>query len=117
MRSRNRHVPKCLLSSALNGGGGALRESPWKEVHDEIPDTALTPGDHAVALDRRRMLEEALDGLSERERAVFVLVEMEGLERREAARSLGITAITVRRHLSRARASLRTILEDFQKKP
>jgi RNA polymerase sigma factor (sigma-70 family) len=55
--------------------------------------------------------------LSERERAVFVLVEMEGLDRSEAARSLGISSITVRRHLSRARVRLRKILTDAQKKP
>ena len=62
------------------------------------------------------MLEAALDGLSERERAVFVLVELEGLERREAARTLGITTITVRRHLSRANGRLRTILAEGSKK-
>ena len=67
-------------------------------------------------LERRRELESALDGLSARERAVFVLVELEGLDRSAAARSLGITSITVRRHLSRARASLRTILVDARKK-
>ncbi len=86
------------------------RESPWSDALDETPDASAAPGDHALALEHRRVLESALDGLSERERAVFVLVEMEGLDRREAARSLGITTVTVRRHLSRARASLRKIL-------
>ena len=70
-----------------------------------------------IAREQRRVLEDALVGLSERERAVFVLVELEGLERREAARTLGITSITVRRHLSRAHASLRAILAESQKKP
>ena len=41
---------------------------------------------------------------------------MEGLERREAARTLGITSITVRRHLSRARRSLHAILVASQTK-
>jgi len=93
----------------------ARRESPWTEMLDETPDGSPAPGDRAEALEHRRTLENALAGLSERERAVFVLVEMEGLERGEAARSLGITSITVRRHLSRARASLRAILSDRQK--
>ena len=94
----------------------ARRESPWTEGLDETPDDARAPRDHAIARQQRRVLEAALGGLSERERAVFVLVELEGLERREAARALGITSITVRRHLSRAHASLRTILAESQKK-
>ena len=94
----------------------ARRESPWIEMLDETPDVSRAGRDHAVALERRRELESALDGLSARERAVFVLVELEGLDRSAAARSLGITSITVRRHLSRARASLRTILVDARKK-
>jgi len=93
------------------------RESPWTDTLDETPDVSRGGQDHAVALERRRALESALGGLSERERAVFVLVEMEGLDRSEAARSLGISSITVRRHLSRARVRLRKILTDAQKKP
>jgi RNA polymerase sigma factor (sigma-70 family) len=62
-------------------------------------------------LDLRRRLEAALAILSERERAVFVLKELEGLETRDVARTLGITGITVRRHLGRARRSLQRILE------
>jgi RNA polymerase sigma-70 factor (ECF subfamily) len=92
------------------------RESPWNDRLEEIPDTARAPGDQALAREQREVLEKALEGLSERERAVFVLVELEGLERREAARTLGITSITVRRHLSRAHASLRIILAESQKK-
>ena len=97
-------------------GRRARRESPWDAGLHDVPDAAQAPGEHAIARDRRRLLEEALVGLSERERAVFVLVELEGLERREAARTLGITAVTVRRHLSRANASLRKILAESEKK-
>ncbi len=94
----------------------ARRESPWTAGLEETPDDSSAPGDHAVAREQRRALEAALDGLSERERAVFVLIELEGFERREAARTLGITSITVRRHLSRANARLRTLLTDPRKK-
>ena len=61
----------------------------------------------------REALEAALGLLSERERAVFVLREMEGLETRDVARTLGITTITVRRHLSRARSRIREILKEI----
>jgi RNA polymerase sigma-70 factor (ECF subfamily) len=63
-------------------------------------------------LDRRRRLERALRELSERERAVFVLCEMEGLPTAHVARALGITSITVRRHLGRARRRLQEVLTD-----
>jgi len=62
----------------------------------------------------RRRLEAALGRLSERERAVFVLTEIEGCDSREVARSLGITTITVRRHLGRAREHLRRLLDADQ---
>jgi RNA polymerase sigma-70 factor (ECF subfamily) len=60
--------------------------------------------------DLRRLLETALTILTERERAVFVLREMEGLSTADVARSLGITRITVRRHLGRARHALQAFL-------
>lgn len=81
---------------------------------DETPAAAAGPDDLAHRLDRRRRLERALDALSERERAVFVLCEMEGQPTRVVARGLGITSITVRRHLGRARARLQSELEKIE---
>ena len=85
-------------------------EVPWGEA-EEHPDPGPGPAHSARAGELRRALEQALGQLSERERTVFVLVEIEGLESREVARALGITGITVRRHLSRARTHLRQMLE------
>lgn len=67
------------------------------------------PADERAAL--RDRLEDALGRLSARERAVFVLTEVEGCDTSEVGRMLGITSITVRRHLGRARDHLRRILE------
>lgn len=88
------------------------REAPWRDEFNELEDNAHLPSRNAEAMQQRDRLESALQGLSERERAVFVLVEMTGLDRKEAARTLGITSITVRRHLSRARKSLQRILQE-----
>jgi len=83
-------------------------EAPWEAARDdETPHAA--PG-AAERLELARRLEAALALLSERERAVFVLVEMEGIDRREVARTLGINGITVRRHLSNAKERLRRAL-------
>jgi RNA polymerase sigma-70 factor (ECF subfamily) len=95
----------------------ARQESGWSE---EAGERALHdgPGPEAQALarERGRVLEQALGELSERERAVFVLREMEEIDTVEVARLLGVTTITVRRHLGLARRRLATILAGPQKK-
>jgi RNA polymerase sigma-70 factor (ECF subfamily) len=83
-------------------------EAPWDDALDEAAATPPTTG----SLDFARRLEDALLTLSERERAVFVLVEIEGVERADVARALGITGITVRRHLGLAKDRLRQALSE-----
>lgn len=56
--------------------------------------------------DLPELLRRSLQVLPPRVRAVFVLREVEGLEVVDIARTLRITRITVRRHLSRARQKL-----------
>ena len=91
-------------------------EASWKEAARAEETPPEREGEAGRRLELREALEAALDLLSERERAVFVLREMEGLETREVARSLGITTITVRRHLGRARRRLRGQLSSFSRK-
>ncbi len=90
----------------------ARREAPWDEATEQAEAAAPVGVDEARRGELRQALEQALSALSERERTIFVLREIEGLESREVARALGITAITVRRHLSRARSRLRELLDD-----
>jgi RNA polymerase sigma-70 factor (ECF subfamily) len=87
------------------GRGRREGESPLDD-HDEAADRGHGPEGAARQADLRRRLLRAMEQLTDRERAVFVLRELEGLETREVARSLGISAITVRRHLGRARKRL-----------
>ena len=89
----------------------ARDESPWIEGLD--PSAGVDAGG---ARDLRRSLEIALSQLSERERVVFVLKEIEGLETHEIAKALGITGITVRRHLGLARDRLRSLLAGLERK-
>ncbi len=82
-------------------------EVPWSV---EIEAAASDGADPDEALERKRLIERlegALATLSERERAVFVLRELEGLETSQVAQVLGIARITVRRHLALARGRLR----------
>jgi RNA polymerase sigma-70 factor (ECF subfamily) len=82
-------------------------EAPWRSDLEGVAGAGGVPGEGA---ELRRALEKALGRLSERERAVFVLKELEGMETAEVARALGVTRVTVRRHLSLARRRLRAIL-------
>lgn len=110
-------VYKIAANAALDWRGQSdqkrREEAPWDDTMME--EAAVPPSTGNLDLSRR--LEAALDTLSERERAVFVLVEMEGIERADAARALGITGITVRRHLGLAKERLREALSENKRAP
>lgn len=64
------------------------------------------PEDDVLWRDRMRKLYAALDGLSPKKRAVFVLHELEGMPAEEIARLLRAPLITVRTRLFYARKAL-----------
>jgi RNA polymerase sigma-70 factor (ECF subfamily) len=111
-------VYKIAANAALDWRGQSDRqrreEAPWDDTLEDLETGESTRGSGAATdrLDLARRLEAALETLTERERAVFVLVEMEGLERDDAAKALGITSITVRRHLGLAKDRLREALTE-----
>jgi RNA polymerase sigma-70 factor (ECF subfamily) len=88
----------------LRKGKAARDEAPWTDDVASSSGAAVPAEAEGTAL--RARLEAALDTLSDRERAVFVLKELEGLETSEVAKTLGITTVTVRRHLALAKARL-----------
>jgi RNA polymerase sigma-70 factor (ECF subfamily) len=76
---------------------------------ESVPDP-LAPGGGADRLDRmelRRVYDAAAAELTERQRLIFTLREVEGMPAEEIARSLGVTASTVRNTHFQARALLR----------
>jgi len=87
-------------------------EAAWEDGL-EAADDGTDPVDDLRAVELRRALNRALDDLSARERAVFVLKEIEGLDGADVARTLGISRITVRRHLGRARRRLQRLLRIY----
>jgi RNA polymerase sigma-70 factor (ECF subfamily) len=85
-----------------------------RRVHPEHMQEGFDPVDPAAEADdmieaaqRQRLLAQALNDLSARERAAMTLVYEEDLSGAEAARVLGVTAKAVERLLARARARLR----------
>jgi len=77
-------------------------------------DPGASPRDELQAKETGQRLLAALDGLSARQRAVFVLRHQEGLPLKEIAAMLKLEEGTVKAHLYRAVRALRAELEDLQ---
>jgi RNA polymerase sigma-70 factor (ECF subfamily) len=82
------------------------------EERPEPVDPAAGPDRQAAGRELQTALVEAIDGLPEPLRAVFVLREVEGLTPAETAEALGISAANERVRLHRAKAVLRRRLDD-----
>ncbi len=69
------------------------------------------PEREAASQEELSRLQRALDRLSDKKRAVFVLVELEGLSAEETARALDIPTATVRTRLFHARRELQAAMD------
>jgi RNA polymerase sigma-70 factor (ECF subfamily) len=90
------------------------REQELPEGHDEV--AAPSAGDPLRGVlegEAGRVLEEALRGLPDEQRAVFVLRTAEELSYREIAEALGLQVGTVMSRLHRARAKLQEALGPY----
>lgn len=98
------------VSVSLNG----LRTVDRHRRRERDMDDAARIGssDPAVKPWLRERLEEAIDGLSDIYRTVFLMYELEGFTHGEIAGALGIAEGTSKARLSRARAKLREALGD-----
>jgi RNA polymerase sigma-70 factor (ECF subfamily) len=77
-------------------------------------DTGASPRDNLQSKETGQRLLAALDRLSARQRAVFVLRHQEGLALKEIAATLSLEEGTVKAHLHRAVRALRAELKDLQ---
>jgi RNA polymerase sigma-70 factor (ECF subfamily) len=83
---------------------GSNRPPMEPAAADPAPEAQL------LAEEQRRLLADALARLPARQRAVFVLSQIEGHTAREVAELTGLSESTVRVHLFRAIRRLRTLL-------
>jgi RNA polymerase sigma-70 factor, ECF subfamily len=75
---------------------------PDEQAADPSTDALTT-----ITMDeRKRLLQDALQTLGERERAAIVLRDIEGLSTHEVAKILGVEEVTVRSQISIARVKL-----------
>jgi len=98
-----------LYRTGMNALRSRLRRAA--RVARRIVRPAPTP-DAFEAADDRDAVVRALAGLTERQRAALVLVEMLGFGSEEAGEILGIKAVTVRVLASQGRAAMREVLGD-----
>ena len=90
--------------------GGARRERLGDRLRQRI--TSVVTADPGSAVPERLAVRAALARLGETDREVLMLTAWEGLEPREVAVVLRVSAAAVRTRLSRARARLRELLRD-----
>jgi RNA polymerase sigma-70 factor (ECF subfamily) len=99
-----------------------IRRDQWRKIsirdrHDKTwfgsGDQASANRDPEAALIAKRAIWQALDVLPPRRRAIMVMYELEGLAIPPIATLLGISAITVRWHLSVGRRDLARALKAY----
>jgi len=93
-----------------------LSRDRWRraKVRADAPRGAEAESDgnpEAAYLDRLAV-QRALARLAPRRRTIVVLSEIEGMDSASIARLLGLSAVTVRWHVSRARAELAKVLRE-----
>ncbi len=82
---------------------------------DELPETVAMPfRDPGESDELRRRLSQALTHISDRQRSVIVLHDVEGFTHGEIGQMLGIPEGTARSDLHHARAALRRLLKDMR---
>ena len=73
-------------------------------------DISSNPEKHLEDKERGRLIREAVDELSPKQKAVFMLSRYEGLQIKEVAETLGMAEGTVKIHLHRAMKKLQNLL-------
>ena len=97
-----------IRASKRHGGSSldALLETPSFQPASNDP----SPESQAVTAELSAAIQHAIAALPEDQRAVLVLVDIEGLAYEEVAQAAGVNIGTVKSRLSRARARVRDLL-------
>ena len=100
------------------GGGDffAARQGDDEHLAPERASLDADAEENAIRAQQRSMLMRALETLPEKERAAFVLRDLEGLSTEEVARVLRSRPVTVRSQISSARTKLKIHCERLLRK-
>jgi len=94
----------------------AKRKPSFAEIDEGVEDSAFHAAEVLSTLDAEQLL-QLIAGLPDGYRLVFNLYVMEGYDHNEIASMLNISAGTSRSQLAKARALLRSKIENLQKLP
>ncbi len=92
---------------------GLRRVKRSRETETDLDHTLEAPAVRTADPDLKSSLAQAIEGLSEGYRTVFLMHDVEGFTHEEIAGALGIQEGTSKAQLSRARAKLRRSLSAF----
>lgn len=102
-RYENAHIRPVSLESPLGFGESRV-------LRDRLPDSTTTPVEMLEREERQEALRRAIDRLSEEQRTVLVLGEIQGLKYQEIGEILGIPVGTVKSRMHTAVERLKEML-------
>lgn len=102
--------------STAGGEFFAVRQGDDEHLARERASLDADAEENAIRAQQRSMLKSALETLPEKERAAFVLRDLEGLTTEEVARVLRSRPVTVRSQISSARTKLKIHCERLLRK-
>jgi RNA polymerase sigma-70 factor, ECF subfamily len=107
LRRKQRH-PTTPLEPVRDDGEDEMDSSEWLSSEDPSPEVTMEQAEveHAI--------QHCLENLSPDFRAVVVLVDVQGMDYDEAAKSIDSPLGTVKSRLARARLNLRDCLRGFE---
>lgn len=106
-----------LMRIVLNRGANLRRSRARRETEPEVDAVSPAPSalDDSERAEARAMLTRALAALSERQRMIVTLFDVDGMTSTEIGELLDLAPGTVRWHLHEARRTLRAALSSFFK--
>ncbi len=106
-----------LMRIVLNRGSNLRRSRTRRETEPEVDAVSTAPSalEESERAETRVVLTKALSTLSERQRMIVTLFDVDGMTSTEIGEMLDLSAGTVRWHLHEARKTLRTALSGFFK--
>jgi RNA polymerase sigma-70 factor (ECF subfamily) len=104
-----------LIRIVVNRGSNLRRSRTRRETDDEIESASLAPSalDDSERSDTGKILNAALATLSERQRMIVTMFDVDGLTSTEIGGMLELSPGTVRWHLHEARRHLRGVLSRY----
>ena len=106
-----------LMRIVLNRGSNLRRSRARRETEPEVEAVSQAPSalDESERAEARVVLTRAMAALSERQRMIVTLFDVDGMTSTEIGEMLDLSPGTVRWHLHEARRALRVALSSFFK--